>query len=78
MKTLQFKNDTDFKVIVKKKEIFAGVQTVKKPVYKDFYELHIKNKLHSKHCSFESICQVIYKLTNGKYGIITKDDYEEI
>jgi hypothetical protein len=74
---LRFKPDEKYKVKVDEVEVFNGVgksPTIKR---KMFY-LYEDGKLNSVHFSMESVNQLLYKNTNGKYGIIKEEHYEKI
>jgi len=74
MAEMVYKHDPRFKVVKRTKKVFNGVG--KKNAFRDFFDLYVDGKLHSKHFSFMSVNQVIFQLTDGKYGYITEEDYE--
>jgi len=65
-----------FKVKVYKEKVFNGVSK-QKFIEREFYDLYVDEKLHSKHFSWESVNQVIYNLS-GKKHFVRKEDYEEV
>ena len=74
MTEMVYKHDTRFKVVKHTEKVFNGVG--KKDAFKDFFDLYVDGKLHSKHFNLGSVNQVIFQLTDGKYGYITGEDYE--
>jgi hypothetical protein len=78
IKWLKLKDSDRFYVMVHTEKVYAGVRRDgKREIERKFYDLYIDDKLHSKHLTFDSVCQVIYQHLDNK-RFLKESDYEKV